>query len=543
MNQLSRQLTDRFDKTFGGNQIAQWRPLYLLNTYRLILALLFVTAYVTNLGPLLLGVHAPWLFLQVSIVYLVMTIAAMAATYLRQPGFEPQVYLQIFVDIPAIIFLMHASGGITSGIGMLLIPSIAGASLLMVGRMAILFAALASLAILSHQVFAQLTGAFATTHYTQAGILGATLFATAIVGHYLARRVKESEQLAEQRGIDLANMEELNEYIIQRMQSGIIVVDSQQRVRLINQSALHMLGKPQVGDLEFLIGISNDLCQQLAQWQEYPYTEPKFFTAGETENELLPRFAKVGFGEHHGTTIFLEDTSALSQQVQEAKLASLGRLTASIAHEIRNPLGAISHAGQLLDESENIAASEKRLIQIIRDHSLRVNSIIENVLQISRRNQAYPETINLMDWVESFLAEFCDRQGIDAKTIRATIKPSDTMIRVDKSQLHQVMWNLCQNAVQHASPAKIFLEGGKIDEFSPPVLNIIDKGASIPDEIADKLFEPFFTTKQRGTGLGLYLAQELCLCNQAQLKYFAHEGGGNCFRITFDDPTRQSLRV
>lgn len=524
-----------------------WKPLHFLNLYRLTLSGLLLVLAVTNPELSALGKTAPRLFELVSAAYLVFSIAASFAIRWRLFGFSTQVYAQVFVDILAVTLLMHGSGGVASGIGMLLIVAIAAGSLLMAGRMATLFAAIAALAVLSEQIYSHLTGAVASaSSYMQTGLLGAAFFATALLARVLANRVMASEALAAQRASDLAHLARLNETIIQRMQSGVLVIDAQGQVRLMNESARSLLGTPIVGAGQELQSFAPALAEQLHAWRTAPLDEPRVFRNPMASADVLPRFTQL---DPKGTTlIFLEDAAAIAQQVQQAKLASLGRLTASIAHEVRNPLGAISHAAQLLAESPSLSEDDQRLTEIIREQSRRVNTIVENVLQLSRRQRSRPETFALGPWLEDFVAEFALAENIRPEQVTIDVQRSaDVLVRIDPNHLHQILWNLCQNALRHGAsengPAHLVLRGGHDHNRRSPYLEVIDSGPGISPEIAQQIFEPFFTAQPHGTGLGLYIARELCEHNQARLNYRPNPTGGSCFRISFANPEQRVLQA
>ena len=544
-----------------------WRLLKLLNGYRMVIAALFVTLPLAGVESQSLGAHTPELFLATSLVYLVFSILSTIGIYWRWPRLGVQVYAQVLVDIVIVTLLMHASGGIASGLGMLLLVSVAGGSILMPGRTAIFFAAVATLAVLAEQVRAYLLDPLMGANYTQSGLLGATFFAAAFLTYTLAERIRASETLAAQRGVDLANMQQLTEYIIQRMQTGVLVVDHQENVRLINESARHLLDTTDIEadqPYQSITQLCPALAEQWRDWRDDLQIDSQVFNPSPTGATLLPRFAPMGNDAASGTLIFLEDTTALAQQAQQMKLASLGRLTASIAHEIRNPLGAISHAAQLLAESPGCDASrdaaDARFIQIIGDQTRRVNTIIENILQLSRRERSHPQDFMLKNWLEKFIDEFSCSQNIDSAVFVVEIKPSDLRVRIDPSQLHQILWNLCDNALRHGQLQRaqntgsghhvsadlvvdpvIHLRSGIMVDSPHPFLDITDRGPAIAQEVAAHIFEPFFTTAPQGTGLGLYICRELCECNQARLNYLAARNGGNCFRITFADPRRKQM--
>lgn len=545
MTQDAHPATFPADKHRGDRALDRytWTPLHYLNLYRLALAGLFVSLAGLGIGPELLGKLDPGLFLATSAIYLAAGLVNVVTIALRFPAFSIQVYSQILVDFVAITVLMHTSGGIGSGLGMLLVVAIAGGSLLTVGRTAIALAAAASLFVLLEEIYAQLEQVFPTTHYTQAGLLGVTFFTTAMLAHVLARRVRESEELAARRGTDLAFMEQLAAYVIERMQTGIMILGEAGVVKLANDSARHLLGLHAAPT--DAIELPPALRAQFTAWIDDPGHDTMTFRAPATGADLLPRFARISTDPAGDVLVFLEDTAATAQQAQQLKLASLGRLTASIAHEIRNPLGAISHAGQLLAESPGIASADQRLTEIIRDHSKRMNTIIENILRLSRRGQAHPEEFELKPWLVEFHSEFTRSHQIEPGQIRLTVRPADLCVRIDRSQLHQILLNLCENGFTHSQPAnhtpRLTLEGGFLNDSNIPYLAVIDNGHGIAPDTAEHMFEPFFTTQSSGTGLGLYIARELCEANQARLSYAPADSGGSCFSITFADPRRRQV--
>lgn len=519
-----------------------WRPLRFLNLYRMTLAGLLTVLSITGSKLPVLGSSNPQLFEQASIVFLAASILFSFAIRHRWLPFAVQLNLHMFVDISVITLLMHASGSITSGLGVLLVVSIGAGSLMASRRIAVLYASIATIALLGEQGFNSLYSD-EEAYYTHSGILGATLFATALLANALAKRVVESEALVARHSVDLANLEQLNEYIIQHMQTGIVVIDTDNNIRLMNESAWLMLDMPAAFTGKPVQHASEALAEQLVARQKDSHYSTRPFRSSNTSPTIMPKFARLGSNGESGALVFLEDMSATAQQAQQMKLASLGRLTASIAHEIRNPLGAISHAGQLLSESSDMNSGDRRLTQIILDHAMRMNTIIENVMQLSRRDRAEPVLFDLHSWLEDFREEFIRNENISAELLAVTSPISDIKVRIDPSQLHQVVWNLCRNGLRHSADypgvPKVELQTSKLDETNSPYLDIIDHGPGIDSEKAEHIFEPFYTTEAQGTGLGLYIARELCEGNQARLDYIAVPEGGSCFRITFADPRRR----
>ena len=515
-----------------------WRSLRLLNIYRITLAGIFVASIFVEKHISVLGVFDPVAFAVASYIYLSLAVLASFTIYWRWPNFETNVTLQTMVDICALTIIMHTSGGIESGLGMLIVVAIAGNSLITNGKAASLFAALAVLAILTSQVVAHINQTI-EPNYTQAGFLGAAVFATALLSHVLSQKLRESQELAKQRGVDLANMAMLNEHVIQRMQSGVIVVDRNNYIHLMNESAWHMLGLPVLNNAyqKPLKSLSEELDNLLNDWKEHPDSETRLFRSNGSNTDVLPNFTQLGTANDFATLIFLEDTLRMTQHAQQMKLASLGRLTASIAHEIRNPLGAISHADQLLAESSNLDNNQVRLTEIIHTHTERVNGIIENILQLSRRDNTVPEKIVLKEWLDKFVDELIMSQNIGRQVVAHSVEPETLTIQFDITQLHQIVWNLSNNGLRfsenYPENPRLELRGGFLDNSKRAFLDVIDHGPGIDSKTAQQIFEPFFTTDEKGTGLGLYIARELCELNKAILQYIAVPGGGSCFRIEF----------
>ncbi|MFO7603918.1 MAG: ATP-binding protein [Gammaproteobacteria bacterium] len=514
-----------------------WRPLRFLNLYRFTLAALFAILYHLNELPTPLGLAAPELFYHTSLAYLSFSLLAFYPVSLQRPPFLVQLYVHILADIAFITLLMHASGGVSSGVGMLLVVSIANGSMIAAGRLPGFFAAIATIAILLEQAYNALFPAtVGSVNYSLAGLLGIALFATAILAHVLARRARESEALAQQRSIDLANMAQLTDYIIQQMQTGVMVVDPENRVRLMNSAAWQQLGAPLTKLLAPLSQFSRELDQLVKQWMQEPDWKKHRLQVEGTSRDLLVQLLSIGHERRDGTLIFLEDAATTTRQAQQLKLASLGRLTASIAHEVRNPLGAISHAAALLGEAPELSPADQRLTEIITTQSQRINAIVENVLQLGRRDRSRAELLPLQPWLEKFLQELAHSDPTALKAVKIRAVEAGLEAHFDPNQLQQILLNLCLNGLRHAAASKeavkVMLHAGSLDA-EHGYLDIIDSGPGVAAAQREQIFEPFFTTESSGTGLGLYLARELAESNRAQLRYEPTRDGRSRFRLVF----------
>lgn len=514
-----------------------WRLLRLLNIYRLLVAILIIAISAT--GPAaLLGTQDPRLFLWTGIGYLIYALLTALSLRKRWPGYTLQAHIQLAVDTLAVVLLMHASGGPVSGLGVLLFVSIVANAVLMPWRIGMGYAAVATVLILADTTYLVLRGAVPEAGYMQAALTGVVLFVAAISGAYLGRRLRESEELAVQRGVDLQNLAQLNDYIIHHMRTGVVVVDETGEVRLTNEAALANLSR-RSGQGHRLSELSPQLQQELDSWRAGDQERPKTFTS-ENGKPVIPYFTRLAPAGDAGTLIFLEDASEITERVRQMKLAALGRLTGSIAHEIRNPLAAISHANQLLAESAKLQNDDRRLTEIIAEHAKRMENMVETILQLSRREATRPQELELEHWLRDFVAEFRERHGLEGQALAVRIDGGEEVrVRVDPGHLYQIAWNLSENALRYGRPVKSF--GGPLIEYRISPLStpggtefaIMDRGTGVPKDIAEHIFEPFYTSSPRGTGLGLFIARELCECNHARLVYEQRPEGGSCFRILF----------
>ena len=514
----------------------RWNSLRLFLVYRVIVALGLVYLFYSGSPPEFLGRTAPALYGFVSTFYLGLTILSTLLWHWRTPGPESQAYLILFVDIAAITLMMHASGGIQSGIGMLIAVSITGGALIMGGRAALLFAALASLSVITEQLYHHFTG-LPGVRFSQAGFLGTVFFATALLTLVLSGRARASEALAQARADELGHMAKINEYVIQHMRTGVLVLDAENRILMINNPAWHLLGMPTAAVGSLLAAASPELNHRLRQWRKNVTYDPTPFQAQQQGPELKAQFNPLGSRNEGDVLIFLEDTSQITREALQMKLASLGRLTASIAHEIRNPLGAISHASQLFSESPDLSKADARLTEIIRTNSERVNQVIENVLKISRRSSSDPSPIALKEWFQELSAELFKQGDFRSGNLHIQIDPEHVRVIADPEQLRQVITNLCNNAreaICEGGQLELRIVGGLTQEYDHPVVDILDNGPGIEPEVVKQMFEPFFTTRSKGTGLGLFITKELCEINRIRLEYIPGPTGGSCFRLHFN---------
>ncbi|WP_413437262.1 nitrogen regulation protein NR(II) [Sulfuriferula sp. GW1] len=511
-----------------------WRTLHYLNLYRLTLGGVFLAISLLSSDQPLLGQENPGLFFLYSIIYLGLAALAIVTIGLRKPRFEWQVSFQILTDIVLIVLMMSVSGGVRSGLGLLLIVSLVSSGLISRGRLVLLHAALATVAVLVAHTIGVLDYRESVGDFAQAGLLGVAFFTTAWIAHVLARRSHTSEQLAATRAEDLENMAQINQLVIEDMQDGVIVLDGEGNIRQANRHAVRILDladKADEGVGQPLGGVVPALVNCLEQWRKNSQANFAALTVGRSNAQCQPRFIAVGDKRVMGAVLVLEDLSRVHQQAQQIKLAALGRLTANIAHEVRNPLSSISHAAQILQEDAMEDKTHERLLQIIHDNTKRIDRLVGDVLTLNRRDRVQPESIVLAGYLPTFVEEFCLAENIPPDSISLSVdKGKDVCF--DRGHLNQVLWNLCRNAWRHSrkQPGSI---GLRVNKTSASVveIHVVDDGPGIAMENLGKLFEPFFTTDSLGTGLGLYISREMCEANRASLDYIVEKTGGH-FKIS-----------
>lgn len=480
-----------------------------------------------------------------SLLYLLFALGVLLLARQGMPRARLVVALALTVDIFAAVLAVNAVHDARIGIEMMLAVNLAAATLLLPLRLALFFAALATLGMLGHTLLElPHPGLSDDRELLESGLFGLAYFAITALGHVLSRQLRASEALAEQRSIDLANLAQVNELIIRRMKTGVLLVDDANRIHQINESAWMLLGNPSAEQRD-LGRLAPELSRRLYHWMTSGKLDETATQLADGVPEVVPRFTRLAPNDDSLVLIFLDDTSLVSRRAEELTLSSLGRLSASIAHEIRNPLAAIRYSAQLLAESRDLNDSDQRLVEIINNHGVRLNEIIENILQLSRRERSRPETLDLGHWASDFVAEYRQGNDLGNDSLRAVSSSGQVVTLADPQQLQQVVWNLVQNALRYGrmpgEPARVMVVA-RLGEHGVPILEVIDRGPGIPPKVAAQIFEPFYTTHEYGTGLGLYLARQMAEANQAALAYVPVAGGGSCFRLTLT-PARASHNV
>jgi two-component system sensor histidine kinase PilS (NtrC family) len=503
-------------------EVTRLVPLRYFNLFRLLIAGLFLVAG-EEMG---LGHEYPGLFKLVTFVYLGIVLLLGFPDALRRIGFDRLIALQVIVDILVLVTILTISGGYRSGVAVMMMVYLAAAGLVAEGRMSMFFAALATVLVLVENVIRTFYRSGAS-EFVQVGIAGTGFFAIALMAHLLARRAKANESLAALRGEALFRQQIINERIIDDMADGVIVLSAQGQVRQANPRAAELLGVPLRAGMP------------LAQIDEafancVQHTEGLRDGVGRRlgPNGKLLRCRVVRSQLSHDATdsdvlIYLTDFEEIQKQVQQLKLAALGRLTASMAHEIRNPLSAITQAADLFVD-ERRQDVQQRLIKIIDSNARRIERMVKDVLALGRRDQLLRELLALDSCVREVVEEMTLNNAQEAVIFEQVIDPGARLV-IDRIHLHQILSNLLANARRYCSG-----KPGSIRIFTTRnadgrvALQVVDDGPGVDGQNVHHLFDPFFTTDAKGTGLGLYIARELAEANDAILEFRGNQPGA-CF--------------
>jgi two-component system sensor histidine kinase PilS (NtrC family) len=507
-----------------------WNSFCVFNAYRLIQALLIGLMSILPWDEPMISSRSGNIHLAIGFetTYIALMILGAYLSLFWRRLFYLQVTAQALIDAVCISAIMFALGGIRSGLGGLLLVSVAGSSLVAQGRLVLFYASVASLCILLAEFFSNLATITQNTSYmTQAGFLSLGFFATAISAYLLRQRILTNAAIAHQRSVERDDQFKISRQIMDRMQDGVLVVDGAGRILNSNPQAHDILARLHL-EGAMLADIVPALAHGYQDWRtNWAHDALEFSGAG--EREVAARFVPTQ-ASNNAALIFLEDLGKLRETAQQLKLAALGQLTASIAHEIRNPLAAISHASELfMEEAENTPPPlQNRLIRIVHDNTLRLERIIQDVLVLGRQQTnsvgVAVESIPIRRYLEEFAHALETQEGLEEDVIR-TWADEQAEFPFNSEQLRQVLWNLVMNALRYASrrPGAVRLEARNFGKGVE--LHVHDDGPGIAHELRNQIFDPFFTTSARGTGLGLHIARELCALNGMRLSLGEGPGG------------------
>lgn len=518
----------------AGADIARLLSLY--NLYRMALGLILLSLGLTNAAGItevegydagLIWLAFIWLASAVLLFWRVELIAT------KTDGGPLAVML---FDLVMMAFLVRWGQALGPGLPLLYLLTVSAGAVLISNRItATAVAALATFAVLSDRAYQLQQGVIDANDMLSAGLLSALIFLISLLLQRIVGRMAKIEALADAAATQVATLEELNEQVIAHMTTGVCRISEDNQLSAINQAATQLLNLPAIDVPVPVEALNTTLAEHLHRWRAGHHTTATPFRVHPEGKPLLPELVRIGHDFEPETLLFVEDFTPVTEAAQSLKLSSLGKLTASIAHEIRNPLTAISHASQLLEEAQEDPAEHKALRDIIFNNTERVNEIIENILQLSRRERPKLEPLDLLVWLRMFIPEYEQGQNHGACVELLATQPVGR-IEFDPSNLRRVLTNLLDNGVRHAAEHTqrfaVTLELTKDAKANRAHMDVIDSGAGVPDGMLDRLFEPFFTTSSEGSGLGLYLCRELCESNGARLSYDRTPDEKTRFRVS-----------
>jgi two-component system sensor histidine kinase PilS (NtrC family) len=493
-----------------------WRSIEHLNHFRLFLAGFLAIAGMLSEQLLQHQLEHPYLFVIGSLVYFLSAWLFGRPTQRKVADFQRMVGRQAIVDILCLAILMFLAGGNGSGLGLLLMLTLAAVGMLPETRNVLLWAAVAAIVVLGEQSLQALHGQSGAGGFVRSGLLSLGLFGVALLSNLLAKGTLSAGALALEKSRQAESFERINERMIQELPYAVMAVGASGEILQYNAHAEASLGA------QFFNGSTLTHCApQLAllwqQWRRGESVPSHPFQTGVDGHRLRARFMELEPTRKQGAVVVLDDMTELEMQAQKMKLASLGLLTANLAHEIRNPLSAIRHAAGLLKEDAHDALSIK-LTRIIDDNAMRLNGLVEDVLSLNRRDRMQRVEIDLGVFMPAFVQAYELREGLPPGVMRVSVTQS-AKICFDSGHLEQILWNLIRNAWRYClrQPGSIRIrlhaEAARVE------IEVINDGPGISQEVQAHLFEPFYTTDNQGTGLGLYIARELAEANGALLRY------------------------
>ena len=507
--------------------------------YRSLLSVVLLIMLISPNTRQMVGILNPTLYVAVALGYLATNVLLIGPFSPRLKHNQNLLFVVFLIDIVAISVLADTSRGIAGGLPILLVITVAASAILISNRtLATLIAALTVMATLLDTLRLIGLQELGFESLFPAGFLGLLIFGVSLLVQGIARRLGRAEELARNRASDLYDLQRLNEQIVQHMQTGILLVSDDGIVRVMNKAATTLLAPERPAAMEHgrqLADYNSELAYQFEHWKNTGLHRTKPFTIADGSPPVIANFRELQPSSNQESLVFVEDYTPVTQYAQSLKLSSLSRLTASIAHEIRNPLGAISHAAQLMQESPELSGSDRRMADIILHHCARVNQIVESVMHISSREAPKPEYLVLGNWLRESVAAYLKTLNRQAE-ITVDCDYQELLVEFDPENLQRVLTNLLDNALRHSKLAtdKEFAKIVVSLDFSSHqcLMDVIDAGAGVSPVDQSNLFEPFYTTVEEGSGMGLYLCKELCEINNASISYVPTASGESCFRIS-----------
>ncbi|MEP6739735.1 MAG: ATP-binding protein [Caldimonas sp.] len=483
-----------------------------------------------------------------AVVALSVAYAALALSMWLLPGFRrgaaphtfarlrsPRWAASIGADLILFTGLHIASPGTSFNYVALLVLPVLMAGVLTPRLPALAVAAAATLALLGTAWLGLISGGDATLLMTQAGLAGSGFFVISLLAGELAGRLAR-EELSARGSLEMARQQaQLNRLVIEEMEDGVLVVDRAGKVRAANPSARRLLapeGMSRAAPFQ-LRGVpawgavvkSVERAFAEAAWPEAGRDVPiQFAPDSHRTLRVRVRFTRKRepVASEEFCVLFLEDVRNVQARSRQEKLAAMGRVSAGIAHEIRNPLAAISQANALLSEDAT-DPTQRQLMRMVTDNVERLKRIIDDVMEVAPGQVQDVGSIDATAQVAAVCGEWAQAAGVqlgEHSALRVELPADPLGVSFDAEHLRRVLVNLLDNARRHASdkPGAILVRLAAAPE-GRAVFSVLSDGEPIPADVESYLFEPFFSTRSRGAGLGLYICRELCERYGARIEY------------------------
>ena len=513
-----------FPKTDEWNEQVDRIP-WLLNVCRLTILMSMFVLYMMSVFSENAGLKKmvpPTIFYIWAAVYAGITLISIIRPHWVRQENDKLPNASAVVDIVMIMALVYLTGGIGTGVGILVLPFVATSCMLSYGRFPALYAGFTTVCILCVMFLSDQLSLDADTWDgrnigTAIMLIGAS-FAVAYLTSYSATFLRDATASARKHKRNYNRVRGLNQLVLNRVQEAVIVIDPELKVWLFNRQAKNYFSGLAAEHKE---PIFEDL---VARWLLNP---EKPFEADIHLHRFSMHVRAVPMVQEDGKLLmlFLRSLREIAAEAMATKLASLGQLTANLAHEIRNPMSAIRHANDLLQEGIEDPVS-KKLHGIIDGNIRRIDKMLEDVSTLNKKDNLGRESINLMKFWLAFKQEFTLNNPSSVGCIKMEMQGKNLTVTADPMHVQQIMWNLCNNAWRHSTKGSDAIQvsikpSGKLNVS----IVVSDDGPGAAPEIRNQLFEPFFTTEKGGTGLGLYVARELAHANLGQLHYHPELNG------------------
>ncbi len=486
----------------------EYQSIRYLNLFRLLLSFFFFSIIFKKVGTYVGFTYTLDSAKLIASIYLSFSIVVWSVSVVYKANSKLIGIIALIIDLPIIISLTLLFDGFNNG--WIILPVITIGSFSILNRNTYATIAMPIVATILLWLLPEFLGIETTrrgfSHILQYAL---TYFAIALLGIRQSHTYNQTLKITQQQKKKIIDLSKVNKTIIDQMQSGAIAINRDYEVVLLNKKAKEVV-KVMPGE------------KLPAQLIKKVIATPKFSSNSFSLYGEDVIINIVEMDEHTDMSLlFIDQQAQINEKSQQINLATLGQLSATIAHELRNPMAAIYSASQLLTESENIDEQDKELTEIISKQIERSNKIIEDILLMSKQHIAEQTKINLDEKLKVFKNEYCQQNNLEDDAINIELDNKTLFIEFDSSHLTQLLWNLTDNAIKHGTDGNLSISVS--NEAENVLIDFRNNGEKFKSIVEESIFTPFFTTHTQGTGLGLYICREMCKSNNAKLEYLRQD--------------------